>query len=146
MDLFKDYPAYFGVALLGFGLYPATAGHAQPASKTPPEIVALMPSGIYLGHALLGGKRLDLSLNVQDSKPGGRFAGTVHVRQAPPPCGSVFPIRGDLQPNGSVHIESRAGVTKGCERTFVLTLAGSELEGSLLGSEGTYRVKLKRSQ
>lgn len=143
MDRFKNFPTYFSVALFGFGSHP---GHAQPAPKTPPEIVAFMPSGLYLGQALHGGTRLDLSLNVQDSKPGGRFAGTVHVQQAPAPCGSVFPMRGHLKPDGSVHIESRAGVTKGCERTFVLTLAGSELKGSLLGSGRTYQVRVKRSE
>jgi hypothetical protein len=55
-------------------------------------------------------------------------------------------MSGDIKPNGAAHIESRAGVTNGCERRFVLKLAGSDLKGTMLGSEGTYQVILKRAE
>lgn len=132
-----------GLLLLSTSFTSETKSQIPPPAKVP-EIAALMPSGLYRGHAVLGGKRLDLSLNVQDSKPSGRFSGTVHVPQAVAPCGAVFPISGDMKPSGAVHIESRAGVAKGCERILVLTLAGDDVKGSLIGSEGTYQVALKR--
>lgn len=132
-----------GLLLLSTSFTSETQSQTSQAAKVP-EIAALMPSGLYRGHALLGGKRLALSLNVQDSKPSGRFSGTVHIPQAGAPCGSIFPIRGDMKPSGAVHIESRAGVARGCERILVLTLAGDDVKGSLIESEGTYHVTLKR--
>ncbi|MGQ0523572.1 MAG: hypothetical protein ACT4P8_07935 [Betaproteobacteria bacterium] len=132
-----------GLLLLSTSFTSEPQAQTSPPAKVP-EIAALMPSGLYRGHALLGGKRLDLTLNIQDSKPGGRFSGTVHIPQAAAPCGSVFPISGDMKPSGAVHIESQAGVARGCERILVLTLAGDDVKGSLIGSEGTYQVTLKR--
>src|SRR5690348_4826860 len=108
---------------------------AAESPTTVPEIAALLPSGIYSGHAIQAGKRLDLSLNIQGSKPNGRFTGTIHLQQAPVPCGAPYPITGDIKPAGTIHIESRTGVTKGCERTLVLKLAGNDLNGTLMASE-----------
>jgi hypothetical protein len=57
----------------------------------------------------------------------------------------MFPITGETKLDGAVHIDSREGVAKGCERTLDLKLAGNELSGALLDPEGTtYQVKLKR--
>jgi hypothetical protein len=111
-----------------------------------PEIAALLPSGPYTGHAIQAVKRLDLALVVRESKPGGRFSGTVHLQQGTAPCNATFRMSGDMKPSGAVHIESRAGVPKGCERTFVLNLAGNELKGTMLAAEGTYQVALKRAE
>lgn len=118
---------------------------AAAAPTGVPEIIALMPSGIYTGHAIQAGKRLTLTINVEESKPGGRFTGTVHV-QAPAPCARPFPMIGTMKANGAVHIDSRAGVTNPCEKTFVLNLAGDDLKGTMLASEGTYQVMLKRKE
>jgi hypothetical protein len=123
---------------------PLCAFAATPGAV--PEIAAQLPSGPYKGHAIQAGKRLDLALIVQESKPGGRFSGTVRLQQAAAPCNATFRMSGDIKANGAVHIESRAGVAKGCERTFVLSLAGNDLKGTMLTSEGTYQVALKRAE
>ena len=119
---------------------------SQPASpaKLPPEIVALMPSGIYVGRGVREGKGIDVSLDIQETKPGGKFAGTALVHEPRSPCGAVFPIRGEMNADGAIRIDSREGVTRGCERKFDLKLAGDQLTGTMLASEGTFEVSLKK--
>ena len=114
-----------------------------PPTKPLPEIVALLPSGQYIGQGQKGARAFDVSLVVHESKPGGKFTGTIVAPQAAV-CADTFPINGEMKPNGVVHIDSRGGVAKGCERTLNLKLAGNELSGALIDAEGTYQVKLKR--
>lgn len=128
------------------GLLIATPLLAAAASPTAvPEIAAQLPSGIYAGHAIQADKKHDLSLNVHESKPGGQFVGTVHL-PGNARCQSAFPMSGDIKPAGVVHIESRTGVGRECQRTFKLNLAGNELKGTMLTTEGAYQVLLKRSE
>jgi hypothetical protein len=118
---------------------------AYAASSTAvPEIAALLPSGIYTGHAIQAGRKSSLALNVQESKPGGRFVGTVHI-EGNAMCGSPLPMIGEIKTGGVVHIESEPRVAKACERIFSLNLAGSDLKGTMLTTEGTYQVLLKRT-
>ena len=120
---------------------------AQPVSPTKPlpEIVALLPSGQYSGQGHKDAKAFDVFLVVHESKPGGKFTGTVAV-QGTGPCAAVFPISGETKSNGAVRIDSREGVAEECGRAFDLKLAGNELSGTLLDAEGTYPVKLKRQR
>jgi hypothetical protein len=127
------------------GLLIATPLLTAAASPTAvPEIAAQLPSGIYAGHAIQADRKHDLSLNVHDSKPGGQFVGTVHF-QGNVRCESAFPMSGDIKPAGVVHIESRTGIDRECQRTLNLNLAGNELKGTMLTTEGAYQVLLKRS-
>lgn len=114
-----------------------------PPTKAAPEIDALLPRGQYVGSAHKG-RALDVSLHVQESRPGGRFTGTVVVRQAAAPCDAVFPLSGEIKPDGAVQIDSREGVVPGCERHFDLKLATNELTGTMTEKGDKLPVKLKR--
>ena len=116
---------------------------SNPPTKAAPEIDALLPKGQYVGSAHKD-KALDVSLHVQESKPGGRFTGTVVVRQAAAPCDAVFPLSGEIKPDGSVQIDSREGVVPGCDRHFDLKLATNELTGTMTEKGHKLPVKLKR--
>lgn len=140
----------FFIALLGCCCLSATAAsQTEPAyaasSTAVPEIAALLPSGIYTGHAIQAGRKNSLALNVQESKPGGRFVGTVHI-EGHALCGSPLPMSGEIETGGAVRIESGPRVGKACERIFSLNLAGSDLKGTMLTTEGTYQVLLKRTE
>lgn len=143
----SDARSYIG-GFLAIILLPAsvtTNVHAQAASPTasPPEIAASLPSGQYAGRALRDGKGFDVSLVIQQTKPGGRFTGTVVIHKAPP-CDALFPISGEILTGGGVRIESREGIVQGCERTFNLKLAGNELTGTLVESDGAFQIHLKK--
>lgn len=140
----------FFIALLACCCLSATVasqtGPAYAASSTAvPEIAALLPSGIYTGHAIQAGRKNSLALNVLESKPGGRFVGTVHL-EGNGLCGSPLPMSGEIKPGGAVHIQSEPRAGKACERTFNLSLAGSDLKGTMLTTEGAYQVLLKRTE
>lgn len=123
-----------------------THSHAQTAlpAAPPPEIFASLPSGEYAGSALRNGKGFDVSLVIQQTKPGGHFSGTVVVHKAPAPCAASFPISGVIRAGGAVQIESKDGVAQGCERSFNLKLAGNDLTGTLIAAQGTFQIKLKK--
>ena len=150
MDLITNKELARDVAVLSLLVSTSFTGESQsqPVSiaKPPPEIIALMPSGQYIGQGQKDAKTFDVSLVIHESKPGGRFTGMVVVHQAAAPCAGEFPIAGEMKPDGLVHIESQDSGARGCELSFNLKLAGSELSGTLLGAEGTYQVKLKRQQ
>ena len=139
----------FFIALLTYCCLSATvASLTEPvyaASTTVPEIAALLPSGVYTGHAIQAGRKNNLALNIQESKPGGRFIGTVHI-EGNGSCGSHLPVSGEIKPGGAVHIELEPRAAKACDRTFSLSLAGSDLKGTMLTTEGTYQVLLKRTE
>jgi len=119
---------------------------AQAASPiaSPPEIPASLPSGQYAGRAHRDGKDFEVSLVLDQTKPGGRFTGTVMVHQAPSPCEALFPISGEIVTGGGVRIESKEGVARGCERTFNLKLAGNDLTGTLVDPAGVFQINLKK--
>ena len=128
-------------ALAALALAALASAQGQPASKQAlPEIVNLLPSGRYQGMA--GGD--DLTIDIQDSKASGRIEGTASIRQASGPCPAVFPVAGEMKPDGAVQMESRAQVERECKRNFDLRLSGNELGGFLRDSRGVHEVKLKR--
>jgi hypothetical protein len=124
----------------------ATEVYAQAASPIAslPEIPAFLPSGRYAGRAHSDGKDFEVSLVIEQTKPGGRFTGTVMVHKAPAPCEALFPISGEIRTGGGVRIESKEGIARGCERVFNLKLAGNELTGTLVESAGDFQINLKK--
>lgn len=135
--------AAIGLLLLSTALTGEAQGQGTPTAPLP-EIVALMPSGHYTGMGRRGAKAFDVSLVIEETKPGGRFTGTVMIQEATEgPCAST-PVSGVLRPNGAVLIESGAGVVRGCERKFDLRLEGKQLSGTLTAAAGTAQISLKR--
>jgi hypothetical protein len=120
----------------------ATQLHAQAAS--PPEIAASLPSGQYAGRAHKNGKGFDVSIVIEETKPGGRLTGSVVIHKAPAPCEGSLPINGEIRAGGSVHIEATDGASRGCKQTLNLKFAGDELTGTLVGSEGPLPINLKK--
>lgn len=140
-DIKRD--AAVGLLLLSTALTGGAQG--QGTATTPlPEIAALMPSGHYTGIAHRGARAFDVALVIEETKPGGRFTGTVLIQEATEsPCAST-PVSGVLRPNGAVLIESGEGVVRGCERRLDLRLEGKQLSGTLTAPAGTAQISLKR--
>lgn len=140
-DIKRD--AAVGLLLLSTALTGGAQG--QGTATTPlPEIAALMPSGHYIGMAHRGAKAFDVALVIEETKPGGRFTGTVMIHEAKGPCGASTPVSGVLRPNGAVFIESGGGVVRGCARRLDLKLEGNQLNGTLTAPAGTAQISLKR--
>jgi hypothetical protein len=135
---------FLAVILLQAPIAATVDAQVAPPAALPPEIVAALPSGEYTGRARGDGKGFDVSLVIQQTKPGGRFTGTVVVHKAPHPCDALFPISGEISTGGAVRIDSRQGVAQGCERAFDLKLAGDQLTGTLVDARGSFQVDLKK--
>lgn len=118
-----------------------TALAAESTSKAPPEMVAL-PSGDYVGAAEGKDGAREVSLSVQQGKPGGAFNGTLRINDSAP-CDIAFPITGDIRPDGTVRIDAKEA-TRGCLHAVELKLAGSELKGFMVTANGPLKVALKK--
>jgi hypothetical protein len=132
------------IILLQAAITTAAQAPATSPIASPPEIPASLPSGQYAGRTHRDGKDFDVSLVIDQTKPGGRVTGTVMIHNAPTPCEALFPISGEIVTGGGVRIESKEGVARGCERTFNLKLAGHELTGTLVDSSGAFQINLKK--
>lgn len=119
-----------------------TALAAESTPKAPPELVAL-PSGHYVGTAEGKDGSREVSLSIEQGRPGGAFKGTLRTNDRAP-CDIDFPITGEIRPDGGVHIDSKEAVDRGCVFGVELKLAGSELSGFIVAGNGPQKVVLRK--
>lgn len=77
----------------------------------------------------------------------GRFIGSVQAFRAGPSCGRALPVSGEINADGTVRMEIKAGsdVPSGCERSYELKLTGgTRLNGTAAFGGNKFDVDLKK--
>lgn len=105
------------------------------------EKLTLVP-GTYRGHidARNGDDAFELTIKTVSD---GKLSGISLFHKGPKNCRVPFSMSGTVTAEGSVQIDASKGVLSGCERTYDLKVtSATELNGTLVGPKGIWKVKL----
>ena len=108
-----------------------------------PSAIAQIKPGSYSGKVTEeGGKgTADIKMDIKHITADGRVTARVQSSHARKACAASLPLNGIVLPAGDMRLEVDDGAPDGCERVYMLKLAGTGVSGTYI--DAVTRVKGK---
>ena len=128
---------------LSFGVLAQTTTVAPSQATISPAAIAQIKPGSYSGKMTEeGGKgTADVKMDIKHVTADGRVTARVQSSHARKSCAASLPLNGIVLPTGEMRLEVDDGAPEGCERVYMLKLAGTGVSGTYI--DAVTRVKGK---